>query len=114
MAEQDIEINISEHLTLLQQTIDPTIRSILSFVKFVALYEFDPAPKLWHKKRTEGALYVVDRHADPVYQIVILNRRAAEDFKYNLRPTVSVKKAESIWSFKDEEHGTIYGIWSSF
>ena len=57
---------------------------------------------------------MVDRHADPVYQIVILNRRAAEDFKYNLRPTVSVKKAESIWSFKDEEHGTIYGIWSSF
>ena len=107
------ELGPHQRLAQLQREIDSNILCILSFVKYVALYEFDPAANIWHKKNTEGPLYIVEKVAIMPYQLIIVNKNSNEHFVKSLKHSVTIKKAEqNIWIFKDPDSSINYGVWS--
>ena len=92
---------------------DTNILRIISTIRSATLYEFDPAAKIWHKQGIEGVLNIVERSADPKYQLVI-NTRTQRNFKCPINSTLKVQKSnETTWILKSEA-GVDYGIWSSF
>lgn len=46
----------------------------------VALYNFDVPTRRWTRKDVEGSLFLVKRRGSPRFQIVILNKKSAENY----------------------------------
>mmetsp|Transcript_30348 Transcript_30348/g.50113 ORF Transcript_30348/g.50113 Transcript_30348/m.50113 type:complete len:259 (-) Transcript_30348:59-835(-) len=101
------------NLRVLQRS-DATVQDILESATHVGLYEFDQVGGAWEKKQVEGSLFFVKRNNNPRFQVVILNRSAADNWTLAMAPMMQLQNNDPylILRYKDEQGASIIsGIW---
>lgn len=58
--------------------VDPYIKQIIDTAKYTALYTFEN--EAWVKTKIQGSLFVYERTAEPLYNMLILNRLGKDNW----------------------------------
>mmetsp|Transcript_20868 Transcript_20868/g.37256 ORF Transcript_20868/g.37256 Transcript_20868/m.37256 type:complete len:268 (-) Transcript_20868:90-893(-) len=59
---------------------DAAIEEILASVGHVALYDLNVNDSKWSRKDIEGSLFFVRRSAEPLFQLIVLNKKSPNNF----------------------------------
>ena len=91
----------------------------------VALYNFDVPTRRWTRKDVEGSLFLVKRRGSPRFQIVILNKKSADNyvedvgggFQCELNPPYllyrnKIGEVVGIWFFEEADGKRMHDILS--
>ena len=86
------------NLTVLKKH-DPRITRVLHTAGHAVVYvykEEEGAASPWERHNVEGALFVVERSAEPRHQLLILNRLSTDNLVENITADFSVEISEEV------------------
>ncbi|KAJ1639380.1 hypothetical protein T492DRAFT_937972 [Pavlovales sp. CCMP2436] len=92
---------------------DPRISRVLHTAGHAVVYVYkdeESAESPWERHNVEGALFVVERAAEPRYQLLILNRLSTSNLVENITSDFSIEVTEEFLLYKNDE-GEVLGLW---
>jgi len=82
----------------------------LATAAHVALYNFDVPSRRWTRKDVEGSLFLVKRRGSPRFQIVILNKKSAENYVEDVGGGFQCELNPPYLLYRNKV-GEVVGIW---
>jgi Dcp1-like decapping family len=82
----------------------------LATAAHVALYNFDVPTRRWTRKDVEGSLFLVKRRGSPRFQIVILNKKSAENYVEDVGGGFQCELNPPYLLYRNKV-GEVVGIW---
>lgn len=102
-AAEQININVLKRL-------DPQVEELLATAAHVALYNFDVPTRRWTRKDVEGSLFLVKRRGSPRFQIVILNKKSADNYVEDVGGGFQCELNPPYLLYRNKV-GEVVGIW---
>jgi hypothetical protein len=82
----------------------------LATAAHVALYNFDVPTRRWTRKDVEGSLFLVKRRGSPRFQIIILNKKSAENYVEDVGGGFQCELSPPYLLYRNKI-GEVVGIW---
>lgn len=92
------------------QRVDPYVDSIVQTAGHVALYSFNAEANAWQKTNVEGTLHVYTRSAEPLHNVMIMNRLNTNNLMEPIENGLDLQLQEPFLLYRNSS-GSIYGIW---
>lgn len=102
-AAEQINLNVLKRL-------DPQVEELLATAGHVALYDFDVPTRRWARKDVEGSLFLVKRRGTPRFQIIILNKKSADNYVEDVGGGFQCELNPPYLLYRNKV-GEVVGIW---
>jgi len=89
---------------------DGSITKVLDMSGHVVLYQFNEEKQSWDLKKVEGALFVVQRAAEPKHMFVVLNRLSNDNVVEALTADFQMELTDQFLLYRNDKQ-EIIGIW---
>lgn len=94
------------------QRLDSGIQQLLHTAKHTVLYKLDQQ-QAWSKQDVEGPMFIVQRSSEPRYRLLILNRRAADNYSVALDSDMKLERTQQylFYTAHEAHEDGVYNLW---